>query len=351
MVGLGVIVGFAGFGESILAYLGVELPSLQAAGGLLLLLVALELLTGSYTEPTEEERTRVNVAFVPLGTPLLAGPGHRRHDGVRAAGRYGGAVHGVRGRAGGGHHPAVAYHAILRGIHRLLRPSGVELLTRIAAAARPSPSSSSSVRSGPWCPADEQKGRLMEARVKRIETGNADRNAGVIGDDEEVIVVDPGEYADPVFDAIGDREIIAVISTWPRGPHRGSVGVAGRDESPIALHPKDRLTWREAHSDELPEIEMRMADPSRSAIPGRGAAHPRAHPRFCQPLLRSSGCGVHRDALLVGRAVRARGHYPISPGSCRHRGGAAHAAGYDQGAAGHGKETTIAAAEKSFDDG
>ncbi len=75
VVALGVIVAFAVFGRSILDYLGVELPSLQAAGGLLLLLVALELLTGRSAEPTELERARANVAFVPLGTPLLAGPG------------------------------------------------------------------------------------------------------------------------------------------------------------------------------------------------------------------------------------------------------------------------------------
>jgi len=75
VVALGVIVAFAAFGRSILAYLGVELPSLQAAGGLLLLLVALELLTGKAAEPTELEQAQANVAFVPLGTPLLAGPG------------------------------------------------------------------------------------------------------------------------------------------------------------------------------------------------------------------------------------------------------------------------------------
>src|SRR5262249_24431418 len=74
VVGLGVIVVFALFGQSILAYLGVELPSLQAAGGLLLLLVALQLLTGSYSEPAPDERARVNVAVVPLGPPLLARP-------------------------------------------------------------------------------------------------------------------------------------------------------------------------------------------------------------------------------------------------------------------------------------
>jgi len=74
VVALGVIVVFAVFGRQILAYLGVQLPSLQAAGGLLLLLVALELLTGK-ADPAELERAKANVAFVPLGTPLLAGPG------------------------------------------------------------------------------------------------------------------------------------------------------------------------------------------------------------------------------------------------------------------------------------
>lgn len=68
---------FALVGQQLLAYLGVSVPALQAAGGLLLLLVALELLTGSDSvmsgEP--EEGDHVAVAMVPLGTPLLAGPG------------------------------------------------------------------------------------------------------------------------------------------------------------------------------------------------------------------------------------------------------------------------------------
>src|SRR3954462_9989209 len=41
-----VIVAFAFFGQRILDCLGISLPALQGAGGLLLLLVALELLTG-----------------------------------------------------------------------------------------------------------------------------------------------------------------------------------------------------------------------------------------------------------------------------------------------------------------
>jgi multiple antibiotic resistance protein len=72
-VSFAVIVVFAFFGQRILEYLGISLPALQCAGGLLLLLVALELLTGKEQAPTAS--AEVNVALVPLGTPLLAGPG------------------------------------------------------------------------------------------------------------------------------------------------------------------------------------------------------------------------------------------------------------------------------------
>jgi multiple antibiotic resistance protein len=68
-----VIVAFALFGRQVLSYLHISLPALQCAGGLLLLLVALELLTGRDQHETATQD--VNVALVPLGTPLLAGPG------------------------------------------------------------------------------------------------------------------------------------------------------------------------------------------------------------------------------------------------------------------------------------
>lgn len=72
-VSLLVISIFAIFGQMILDYLHISIASLQAAGGLLLLLVSLELLTGKESGATEVRDK--NVALVPLGTPLLAGPG------------------------------------------------------------------------------------------------------------------------------------------------------------------------------------------------------------------------------------------------------------------------------------
>jgi len=73
MVAFGVITAFALFGQAILNYLGISVAAMQASGGLLLLLVALELLTGRDKPPTRN--ADVNIALVPLGTPLLAGPG------------------------------------------------------------------------------------------------------------------------------------------------------------------------------------------------------------------------------------------------------------------------------------
>jgi multiple antibiotic resistance protein len=74
LVSLGVISAFAIGGEAILSYLGIGIPALQGAGGLLLLLIALDLLTGKGTSQPEAVED-VNIALVPLGTPLLAGPG------------------------------------------------------------------------------------------------------------------------------------------------------------------------------------------------------------------------------------------------------------------------------------
>jgi multiple antibiotic resistance protein len=72
-VSLLVISIFALFGRFILGYLNISMEALQAAGALLLLLVALELLTGNTSKYGDDANS--NIALVPLGTPILAGPG------------------------------------------------------------------------------------------------------------------------------------------------------------------------------------------------------------------------------------------------------------------------------------
>lgn len=72
-ISLVVITSFALFGQFVLEYMKVSMEALQAAGGLLLLYVSLQLLTGRVNEI--DMSTNKNIALVPLGTPLLAGPG------------------------------------------------------------------------------------------------------------------------------------------------------------------------------------------------------------------------------------------------------------------------------------
>jgi len=132
-VAFGVIVVFALFGQQVLDYMNISLPALQASGGLLLLLVAMELLTGRMEEPAPSENGTVNVALVPLGTPLLAGPGaivatmvFVQH--AETSAEWVSIALGV-----------VAVHVCLwlsmrfaSVIHRVLKDSGTTLITRIA---------------------------------------------------------------------------------------------------------------------------------------------------------------------------------------------------------------------------
>jgi glyoxylase-like metal-dependent hydrolase (beta-lactamase superfamily II) len=103
----------------------------------------------------------------------------------------------------------------------------------------------------------------VDARVERVlADGEGEGSAWLIGDDEEVIVIDPGEDAAAVLSQVGDREILAVICTHGHASHiAAAVGVAERDEAAVALHRSDLLLWRMAHDGA--ELEIEMADGGR----------------------------------------------------------------------------------------
>jgi multiple antibiotic resistance protein len=126
---------FALLGRQILDYLNVSIEALQGAGGLLLLLVSLQLLRGDdhdeSVEASPEERT--SIAMVPLGTPLMAGPGAIVTTIVFV------------GQADGAQDWALIYAAIAAVLLvsflalrfsglliRLIKPTGVLLLSRVA---------------------------------------------------------------------------------------------------------------------------------------------------------------------------------------------------------------------------
>lgn len=73
---------FTVFGQPLLRQLGVSIPALQSAGGIVLLLIALDMIFArpssafKLTAPEgKEAQTKDDIAVFPLATPLLAGPG------------------------------------------------------------------------------------------------------------------------------------------------------------------------------------------------------------------------------------------------------------------------------------
>ena len=76
-----VLAASALFGEGILAFFSISIPSFQVGGGILILLIAINMLHAkqSHSKQTPEEAKTMEerdvIAIVPLSIPLLAGPG------------------------------------------------------------------------------------------------------------------------------------------------------------------------------------------------------------------------------------------------------------------------------------
>jgi glyoxylase-like metal-dependent hydrolase (beta-lactamase superfamily II) len=188
----------------------------------------------------------------------------------------------------------------------------------------------------------------MEARIERVTADSG----WVIGDDEEVIVIDPGKEPAGVLEAVGDREILAVICTHGHASHvAAALEVAERDEAPVALHRADRLFWRAVHPEADPEIEMAdggrfdVADTSLEVIHTAGHT-PGSVSLYCADL----EAVFTGDALLASGPAPHEGEFPDFPGQLTAIGERLlDLPPETRVLAGHGEETTIAAAVKRFD--
>lgn len=82
LIALAILLVFAVFGDSVLQLFGITLPALRTAGGVLLLLIAIDLVfarsSGGVTTTEDETREaagKQDISVFPLATPLIAGPG------------------------------------------------------------------------------------------------------------------------------------------------------------------------------------------------------------------------------------------------------------------------------------
>jgi glyoxylase-like metal-dependent hydrolase (beta-lactamase superfamily II) len=189
----------------------------------------------------------------------------------------------------------------------------------------------------------------MEARIERTGTTV---NSWVVGNDDEVIVIDPGQDAASVLALAGEREVLAVICTHGHAAHTAAaLEVAARDEAPVALHPADRVHWREAHPKANPEIDMEdggmfeVADVSLEVIhaPGHSPGSVCIYSDdlqvvFTGDVLSADGPVPHENEFpdFARQLSSIGGHVLTLPGPTRVL-------------PGHGEELTVSMAEKRFD--
>ena len=202
----------------------------------------------------------------------------------------------------------------------------------------------------------------MSARVEQV--ASAEINTWLIGDDDEVIVIDPGHDPARVLDAVGDREVLAVICTHGQpGALAGALEVARRDEAPVAVHPLDRTACADVPRPTGPaaeaeiaaelEAEIEMADGGMFETAGVSleVIHTPGYTAgsvclYCEDL----------DLVFTGHALAAGGPVPLD-GAFPDFAGQLNAIGEalltlpgdTRVLPGRGQETTIALAEQDFD--
>ncbi|MFI6577996.1 MBL fold metallo-hydrolase [Nocardiopsis sp. NPDC050513] len=104
----------------------------------------------------------------------------------------------------------------------------------------------------------------MSARIEHLETfgtfildGGAwevSNNVWLVGDDEEVVVIDPAHDATAVLEAVGGRAVAAVVCTHAHNDHvNAAAKVADESGGPILVHPDDEPLWRAVHPDRDPD--------------------------------------------------------------------------------------------------
>jgi glyoxylase-like metal-dependent hydrolase (beta-lactamase superfamily II) len=81
-----------------------------------------------------------------------------------------------------------------------------------------------------------------------------DNNVWLVGDDDEVVVIDAAHDTQAILAAVGDRRLAAVVSTHGHNDHVNVAPEVGRAAgAPVLLHPGDQVLWEMAHPDERPD--------------------------------------------------------------------------------------------------
>ena len=80
-----------------------------------------------------------------------------------------------------------------------------------------------------------------------------DNNVWLVGDDDEVIVIDAAHDAEAILAAVGGRRLAAVVCTHGHNDHINAARQVGAAAgAPVLLHPGDQMLWDLVHAGRAP---------------------------------------------------------------------------------------------------
>jgi glyoxylase-like metal-dependent hydrolase (beta-lactamase superfamily II) len=84
-----------------------------------------------------------------------------------------------------------------------------------------------------------------------------DNNVWLVGDDDEVLVIDPAHDADAILAAVAGRRVPTIVCTHAHNDHiDAAVEVAAATAAEIALHPDDLMLWSQEYGGLRPDIDI-----------------------------------------------------------------------------------------------
>lgn len=92
--------------------------------------------------------------------------------------------------------------------------------------------------------------QVVTSGVFELDGGSweVDNNVWVVGNDDEVVVVDAAHEAGPIIEAIGDRNVVAVVCTHAHNDHITFAPQLAEDTcAPVLVHPGDDPLWQQTH--------------------------------------------------------------------------------------------------------
>ena len=94
----------------------------------------------------------------------------------------------------------------------------------------------------------------MSARVERVVTSGifsldgqdfeVDNNVWLVGDDQEVLIVDAAHDAATILGAVAGRRVVGIVCTHSHNDHVNAVQeLISSVDGPVYLHPADTMLW------------------------------------------------------------------------------------------------------------